>query len=141
MPKADFNMLRDHLLDSGVAPRHVVRIISELADHHADLEVEAIRHGLTPDTAAAQATERIGATRTIAFHVLRRPELRCWIHRYPRLARLLLPIAYVALLPIAPVYAGVANARLIARWCACLLLSGIITAAMLLALQISIALS
>lgn len=141
MPKSDFNVLRDHLLESGVAPRHVVRIISELSDHHEDLELEAMQHGCDRKTAIAQAKNRLGASETIAIHVLKRPELRCWMHRYPRLAQLVLPVAYVAMLPLAPVYAGVANAPIIARWCASLFLSGLITAAMFLVMQFSIALS
>jgi hypothetical protein len=63
------------------------------------------------------------------------------MHRCPRLARLVLPVAYVVMLPLAPVYAGVANAPIIARWCTCLFLSGLITAAMFLVMQFSIALS
>lgn len=134
-------MLRDHLLDSGVAPRHVIRIISELSDHHQDLELEALDHGYQAEEANAQATKRIGAPTTIALHVLERPELRCWAHRYPRLARLVLPVVYVAMLPLAPVYAGIANAPAIVRWCSCLFLSALVTAVMLLFMQISIAIS
>jgi hypothetical protein len=63
------------------------------------------------------------------------------MHRCPRLARLVLPVAYVVMLPLAPAYAGVANAPIIARWCTCLFLSGLITAAMFLVMQFSIALS
>ena len=141
MPKADFNVLRDHLLESGVAPRHVVRIISELSDHHEDLELEARRQGFDPTAATVQARERLGTPKSIAAHVLEQPELRCWMHRYPRLAQLVLPAAYVVMLPLAPVFAGVANAPIIARWCACLILSGLITAAMFLVMQFSIAMS
>lgn len=141
MPEADFNALRDQLLDSGVAPRHVVRIISELSDHREDLELEALDRGYEPDAAKAQSEERIGTSQTIALHVLRQPELRCWIHRYPRLARLALPVAYVTMLPLSPIYAGIANAPAVVRWCACLFLSAVVTAAMLLVMQVSIAVS
>lgn len=141
MPKANFNVLRDHLLERGVAPRHVVRIIAELSDHHEDLELEALRQGCDGQAARTQASERIGPNQIIAEHVLRRPELKCWVHRFPRIARLVLPIAYVAMLPLAPIYAGIANAPVIVRWCACLLLSAVITAAMMLVMQISIAVS
>ena len=141
MPRADYNMLRDQLLESGVAPRHVIRIISELTDHHEDLEFEAMRHGSTPESAATQASKRMGTKTLIAAQVVGRPELKCWFYRYPRLARLLLPVAYVAMLPLAPIHAGVANAPVIVRWCACLMLSAVVTAAMLLLMQISIALS
>ncbi len=141
MPNSDFNVLRDHLLDSGVAPRHVVRIILELSDHHEDLELEALQYGCDRETAMAQAKDRLGSPETIATHVLKQPELRCWMHRYPRLAQVVFPVAYVAMLPLAPVYAGVANAPIIARWCTCLFLSSLITAAMFLVMQLSIAFS
>jgi hypothetical protein len=141
MPDPDFGSLRDHLLRSGVAPRHVLRTISELTDHYEDLEREAIERGLPPPEARQLANERIGATRTIAQHVLHRPELKSWVYRYPQLARVALPLAYVMLLPVIPLYAGIANAPAIARWFSCLLLSALVTAAMLLAMQISIAIS
>lgn len=141
MPRPDFDKLRDHLLRAGVAPRQVIGMISELFEHYEDLECEAIEHGSSPSAARAEANERIGSPDTIARHVLCRPELRCWIYRYPRLARLALPIACVALLPLAPLYAGAANVPAIARWCACLLLSALVTAAMLLAMQIAIVIS
>lgn len=141
MPETNFTVLRDQLLQGGVAPRHVVRLISELSDHHEDLEREALRQGCTPDSAIVQATERIGTDRIIAEQVLRRPELKCWVHRFPRIARLALPIAYVAMLPLAPVTAGIAIAPAVVRWCACLLLSAVVTAFMLLVMQYSIAMS
>jgi hypothetical protein len=49
-----------------------------------------------------------------------------------------LPLAYVALLPTSPLFAGAARAQTIARWGACLMLSAAITGAMFLAMQISI---
>jgi len=141
MPERDFDMLRNQLLDSGVAPRHVIRIISELSDHHDDIEREGLENGMSQQSASAMASDRIGTQNTLAAQVICKPELRSWVYRYPRLARLVLPVAYVAMLPLAPVFAGVANAPIIARWCACLFLSGLITAAMMLVMQISIALS
>jgi hypothetical protein len=141
MPETNFNALRDHLLHGGVAPRHVVRLIAELSDHHEDLELEALRQGCTPESATAQATEGIGTIGMIAEQVLHRPELKCWVHRFPRIARLALPIAYVTMLPLAPLYAGIAHAPALVRWCAGLLLSAVVTAAMLLVMQYSIAMS
>ena len=64
-----------------------------------------------------------------------------WIYRYPRVARIVLPMAYVAVLPLAPVQAGMANAGLLARWGAALMLSAGVTAAMLLAMQLAIVLT
>lgn len=141
MPEPNFDMLRDHLLKSGVASRHVVRMISELSDHCEDLATEAMRQGLSREAAKVDAMDRIGDASTIAQHVLDRPELRCWNHRYPRLARILMPLACVLISPTAPIHAGVAYAPVIGRWCACLMASGVITATMLLAMQLAIAIS
>ena len=141
MPRPDFDKLRNHLLEEGVAPRHVFRIISELSDHHEDLELEALQQGLQPHAASVRASKRIGVERHLAAQIVSRVELKCWVHRYPRLARLVLPVAYIATLPLAPVHAVVTNAPAIVRWCACLIASAIITGATLLVMQISIALS
>lgn len=141
MPDPNFDSLRDRLLRSGVAPRHVLRTIAELTDHYEDLEREAIERGLPSSEASQRAIEKIGSASTIAVHVLSRPELKSWIYRYPQLARVALPLAYVMLLPVIPLYAGIANAPAIARWFSCFLLSALVTAAMLLAMQISIAIS
>lgn len=138
MPEPDFDRLRDRLLNSGVAPRHVIRIVAELSDHFEDLESEAIQHGLSCDAAKIQAGNRIGALNTIAQQVLSRRELKRWPYRFPQLARVVMPLVYVMMLPAAPIYVGIARAPAIARWCTCLALSGVITAGMLLVLQIAI---
>ncbi len=141
MPEPNFDMLRDHLLKSGVASRHVVRMISELSDHCEDLATEAMRQGLSREAAKADAMHRIGDTRTIAQHVLDRPELRCWNHRFPHLARIVLSLAYFIRLPAVPSGAGVAYVSVVGRWCACSMVSAVITGTMLLAMQLAIALS
>jgi hypothetical protein len=46
----------------------------------------------------------------------------------------------VALLPLVPLFAGVTYAGVIARWSACLVLSATFTAALMLMLQMSLAL-
>jgi len=138
MPDRDLDKLRRRLLESGVAPRHVVRIISELSDHYDDLEFEATQRGLTREAAQACAKNRMGDASVIAEQVLSQTELRCWFYRFPRLARVVLPVAYVALLPIAPIFAGVAHAQVIGRWCTCLAISGFVTATMMLMMQIAI---
>lgn len=140
MPDTEFDKLQAHLLRSGVARRHVVRAIEELRDHFEDIETEAAAHGLPPAAAAILASKRIGTFESIAKQYLNRPELKCWIHRYPSMARVILPIVYIMLLPAIPIVAGVQNAPVIARWCICVLLSGLVTASMLLAMQLSITL-
>jgi hypothetical protein len=47
MPKP-FRDLRERLLRARVAPRHVRRYLSELADHLADLRTEEERAGRSP---------------------------------------------------------------------------------------------
>lgn len=138
MPDRDLDRLRRRLLESGVAPRRVVRIVSELSDHYDDLELEATERGLSREAAKAHAKNKLGDASVIAEQVLSQPELKCWFYRFPKLARVLLPVAYVALLPIAPIYAGVAHASVIGRWCACLVISGFVTAAMMLVMQVAI---
>ena len=138
MPDRDFDRLRTKLLKSGVVPRHVARLVSELSEHFDDLECEGIQQGLAPQAASAHAEASIGSTSDIVEQVLRQPELRGWPYRYPRLARILLPIIYVTLLPAAPIFAGVAYAPAIGRWLACFVLSGLVTATMMLVMQISI---
>ncbi len=139
MPNPDFDKLHDRLLRSGVAPRHVARAISELRDHVEDIYREAIENGVSREAAMVQASERIGVIESIAQQYRSKPELKCWVYRHPRMARVVLPIACVMILPAIPFYAGVENAPLLARWCACLLLSALVTATMLLVMHLSIA--
>lgn len=141
MPEPDFDMLQKRLLDSGVAPRHVIRFVSELSDHYEDLEAEAVSNGLTREAARTQASERIGDTNVIAEEFKKQPELQCWARRFPQLARVVLPAAYILMLPAAPLFAGVAHAPIVGRWFLCLILSGVVTSSMILVMQIAIAIS
>jgi len=141
MPEQSFDELRSYLLNSGIALRHVKRTITELHDHLEDLENEARSDGIAPIEALAYAKMRIGEHKLIARHVLAKTELKIWIYRYPRIARLYLPVAYLLLLPTAPVFAGVENASAIARWSTSLIVSAAVTAAMLLLMQIAITLT
>jgi hypothetical protein len=67
-------------------------------------------------------------------------------HGYDRLTAkgrndwIVLPVAFVLLLPSAPLFAGAVHLSSIFRWLACLILSGLITATMMLILQLSITL-
>lgn len=132
-------MLRSELLESGVAPRHVRRIVAELDDHAEDLRAEAYARGMSNTDAADFATRRIGDQLQIAERILECADLRCWIYRYPRVARVYLPIAYALLLPASPVFAGFANPGIVLRWGAALMLSAGVTAGIMLVLQLAIA--
>jgi hypothetical protein len=48
------------------------------------------------------------------------------------------PVAYLALLPAVPIFAGIAHAETLARWGLSLVLAGLMTASMLLVMQLAI---
>jgi hypothetical protein len=129
--------MRMQLLNSGIASRQVRRIITELHDHVDDIQMEHRGHELSVD----EIKQRLGDPAVLTEHILAKPELRTWAYRYPRISQFTMPVAYVLLLPTAPLFAGVANAALVARWGASLLLGAAVTAAMLLMMQLTITLT
>lgn len=141
MPRPDLDSLRSTLLRSGIAPRHVKRAELELGEHFEDLVDEGLASGLDRRDAESRAVSTLGSIDHIAADICSRPELRSWAANYPRLALVLYPLACIAVLPAVPVIAGVANATHVGRWIACAAMSGLVTAAMLLVLQLSITLT
>ncbi len=141
MPEQTFETLRNELLGSGVAPRYVRRIVAELNDHLEDLRAEALARGIHEREAGEFALNAIGDQQQIAKRMLETAEFKIWIYRYPGIARFYLPVAYALLLPAAPMFACIANPRKLARWGTALMLSAGITAAMLLSMQLAIALT
>jgi hypothetical protein len=141
VPELDFLALQNRLVQQGVAVRYARRLAEELAEHCDDLRDEALATGLLPEEVACFAEKRLGSADEIAAAVLHRPELRAWIYRYPRLARVALPLAFVALLPAAPLFAGINHADSLLRWSCCAMLSALFTAMLLLCMQLSIALA
>jgi len=137
----DFSSLRKQLLRSGIAPRHVRRTIDELEDHYEDLVEQALSDGVSRMEAHSSASERLGQVSDIAMAVQAQPELRSWAFRFPRVAALVYPLTYLALLPAAPVFLGYAYASYVVRWVACLFLSALVTAGMFLFLQLAITLT
>jgi hypothetical protein len=138
MPRPDFGGFEAHLRHGGVAHLHVTRATSELSDHFDDLVEDALNQGVDVSTAEQSACESLGDLQAIATDIRSRPELRSWAFRHPYLAIVAYPIMCIALVPAVPVIVGVAHASALARWGACLLLGGLVTAAMLLFLQLSI---
>ena len=126
-----FEQLECTLREAGIAPRHISRMIVELQDHLDDLRRDAVACGCNPAEAQASALRRLGDQRVLAQKVLERPELKAWDRRHPRIALIYYPVAYVLMLPMTPA---------IFRWGAALLLSATVTAAMMLAMQLSISL-
>ena len=102
---------------------------------------DALAHGLGRQEAIRHALRELGDMDLIAVEICSRPELRSWAANFPRLALVVYPLACVAVLPALPIIAGIANASHLGRWIACALMSGIVTAAMLLVLQLSITLT
>lgn len=135
MPERDFRSLERRLLDGGITPSHARRIADELTEHWRDLCDDAGAQGLAGSEATRYADERVGLESDIAAAVMACRDLKCWIYRYPHLARVVLPLAYASLLPAA---AGVNHAPLIARWGACFMLSGLFTCGLMLALYLTI---
>jgi hypothetical protein len=141
MPDGEFTRLEEQLLAAGVVPRNVRRIVDELEDHLEDLRAEAVAIGYTDAEATAFARSRLGDQKDIAQGMLDDGGLKAWIYRYPRLARVYLPVAYLLVLPAAPVFAGLANPGKVVRWGAALMMSAGVTAAMLLGMQLAILLT
>ena len=135
-----FAALEERLIESGVGARQIRRIVRELEDHVDDLCAEARRDGTDRQSALSAAMARIGDQALIADHVVSDPAVRTWVYRYPRLARIYLPFAYVVLLPAWPVFAGIANPGVVLRWATALMLSAGVTAAILLFMQYAIVL-
>ncbi|MEY2930035.1 MAG: hypothetical protein RL033_784 [Pseudomonadota bacterium] len=85
MPSPPFESLRERLLRSGVAPRHVRRFLRELHDHYEDALRVELTKGTDPTTASNAAWSRLGTEESLAHGMLQRPELRSTAARFPAL--------------------------------------------------------
>jgi len=137
----DFARLQHRLLRAGLAPRHVRRTVTELQEHYDDIVAAEREAGSDRATARSIANQELGNLEAVYIAMRARPELRSWAFRYPRVAMLVYPLTCLALLPVAPVFAGVAHAPQIARWGICMMSGALITAGMFLLLQLSILLT
>ena len=138
MRELDFNQLARRLLESGIAPRHAHRAVNEIRDHYDDLVDAAIDDGASSQGARQSAARQLGSVDDLVSAMSDRRELKTWAFRYPHVAVVIYPLACLAALPAAPVVAGIVNASVIARWSASLLAAGLLTASLLLLLQLSI---
>ncbi len=86
-----FEALRETLLRSGIAPRHVGRYLRELDDHLADLTEAQQATGYDGPEAASRARALLGGDAELAAAMLARPELKSWAARAPWLVFGLLP--------------------------------------------------
>lgn len=141
MPRPDYTRFEADLLQAGIPARRVRRTILELDEHFDDIVGRARATGSPQSEAEEIALRDLGDLADVAAAVRSRPELRGWAHRFPYLALVVYPLSWLALLPTVPFVAGAAYAPQIARWAASVLLSGVVTAAMLLVLQLAIILN
>ncbi len=138
MREPDFNDLATKLLKRGIAPRHAHRTVNELRDHYDDLVDAAVDDGATSKKARRHAAVRLGPMDDFVSEMASHRELKTWSYRYPRFALVVYPVACLAVLPAVPVVAGIAHRTTLMRWGASLLGAGLVTAVMLLVLQLSI---
>jgi hypothetical protein len=141
VPRPDYTRFEADLLEAGIPVRRIRRTVSELDEHFDDIVVRARATGLPLTEAEEVALRDLGDLVQVAAAMRSRPELRGWAYRFPYLALVVYPLSWVALLPAVPVVAGAAHAPQIARWAASVLLSGVVTASMLLVLQLAIILN
>jgi hypothetical protein len=78
-----FNELRERLLRAGVAPRHVRRYLTELADHLADLRAEEERAGRSRADAESAALVRLGGMDDLAKAMIEQRQFQSWCVRAP----------------------------------------------------------
>jgi hypothetical protein len=119
----------------------VRRTVAELREHLDDLVEAALESGFEIQLARRQAAAQMGDLQQVAIAMRACPEMRSWSYRFPRIAVVIYPLTCLALLPAVPVLAGVAHASVLARWTACVLFGGLVTAAIFLVLQLSIVLA
>lgn len=92
MSELDFRSLGERMIQAGVAPRHVRRMLAELSEHGAQLELDARQRGLDPVAACAAAREVLGSDEEILTRALATPSLRSWGTRWPVVTMLLAPV-------------------------------------------------
>src|SRR5487761_1581484 len=75
--------LRERLLRAGVAPRHVRRYLTELAEHLADLTAEEERAGRGRADAESAALVRLGRMDDLARAMIEQRQFQSWCARAP----------------------------------------------------------
>ena len=138
MARPDFGLFLHGLLDRGIAAGRARRVTRELEDHFDDLCRERMAHGYSQPEAETWAADRLGDPALIREDLAGRRELKGWAYRHPRFALLVLPAAWLMLQPAVPLVRGAVYAQSAARWLACSAAAALITAAMMLVLQVTI---
>jgi hypothetical protein len=91
-----FHELRERLLRGGVAPRHVRRYLTELADHLADLRAEEERAGRSRAESESAALVRLGRMDDLAAAMIERRQFQAWCARMPWAIFGLAPLLFLA---------------------------------------------
>ena len=139
MREADFAAFEKQLIREGVAVTVAQRMTSELRDHHADIRDDLIQSGTPEADADYRASEALGSFDTLAEAAASRRELQNVFRRYPLLGCTVLPLACVAAGSVSALaYANQRITPAVARWSCFASISAAITAAMMLAMQLSI---
>lgn len=135
MPDHVFTELQCRLVKDGVASMHVARMLTELQDHYDDLCSEGRSRGMTDAEAAEYACAQIGEQRLLAERITASNtdgKHNAWF------ASVLLPVACHLL---SPTPAGHSSTGVVMRWGASFMLGALVTGGILLAMQLSIALT
>jgi hypothetical protein len=91
-----FHELRERLLRAGVAPRHVRRYLTELADHLADLTAEEQRAGRGRQEAESAALIRLGTIDDLGKAMIEQRHFQSWCVRAPWATFGLAPLCLLA---------------------------------------------
>lgn len=135
MPDHAFTELQGRLVREGVASIHIARMLTELQDHYDDLRNEGRGRGMTEAEAAEYACGQIGDQRLLAERITASnvdDKHNAWF------ASVLLPVACHLL---SPSPAGHSSTSVVMRWGASFMLGALVTGFILLAMQLSIALT
>jgi len=89
--------LAAELVGRGLPVDYAQRAASEIADHHRDLVSELRSTGLDETAAAAEASRRLGESRTLTKKTVREYQRRFWCGRWPLLTFFIGPIPLVIL--------------------------------------------
>ena len=92
-----FHELRERLLRAGVAPRHVRRYLTELADHLADLRAEEERAGRSRADAESAALNRLGGADELARAMMNQRQFQSWCVQAPWAMFGLAPVLFLAI--------------------------------------------
>lgn len=83
MAEPRWRVLRQRLLDGGVSPRRIRRLLGELRTHYCELLAEEQRSGAGRAAAEESAQQRLGSEDVLASRMLAQRNLLSWSRRWP----------------------------------------------------------